>query len=78
MEGTELSMNNSGFGFKGTLNASGMELQVDQWHLGAAPLPAGRDECGEHDADGHHPREAPARPSSVTMPCARNPRGTWW
>lgn len=33
LQGTELSMNNSGFGFKGVLNASGMELQVDNGTL---------------------------------------------
>ena len=31
--GSELSMNNSGFGFKGVLNASGMNLQVDNGTL---------------------------------------------
>jgi hypothetical protein len=33
LQGTELSMNNSGFGFKGVLNASGMELQVENGTL---------------------------------------------
>lgn len=33
LQGTELSMNNGGFGFKGVLNASGMELQVENGTL---------------------------------------------
>lgn len=33
LQGTQLSMNNSGFGFKGVLNASGMELQVENGTL---------------------------------------------